>query len=122
MIRGQTSGRSDDNLASAKKRFVTFTESTLPIVQYFDEKNILSRVRGDQTVELVYKEIKEKVLSLLEKDLLDSTQLLLEAIEQKDFNKYSKVSDANLLAFEEETKVFDTSYAIYLFDFFFLMK
>jgi len=33
--RGETSGRSDDNLAAAQKRITTFRESTMPILKYF---------------------------------------------------------------------------------------
>ena len=35
--RGETSGRSDDNLESIKKRFVTYQQETREIVKYYDE-------------------------------------------------------------------------------------
>ncbi len=34
--RGETSGRSDDNIESIKKRFVTYNEETREIVKYYD--------------------------------------------------------------------------------------
>ena len=46
LIRGETSGRSDDNLETARKRFATFRAATLPIVEHFEEKNLLVRVAG----------------------------------------------------------------------------
>ena len=33
--RGKTSGRNDDNVDSIKKRFATYRESTMPIVDHF---------------------------------------------------------------------------------------
>ena len=35
--RGQTSGRSDDNLVSIKKRFVTFRKQSLPVVDFYEK-------------------------------------------------------------------------------------
>jgi adenylate kinase family enzyme len=36
LLRGLSSGRSDDNLESARKRFKTYVETTLPVVKYFE--------------------------------------------------------------------------------------
>jgi adenylate kinase len=33
--RGKTSGRSDDNADTIKKRFHTFTQSSMPVIEYF---------------------------------------------------------------------------------------
>jgi UMP-CMP kinase len=33
--RGETSGRDDDNIESIKKRFRTFTETSMPVVEWF---------------------------------------------------------------------------------------
>lgn len=35
--RGESSGRSDDNIESIKKRFSTFVETSLPVVKYFQD-------------------------------------------------------------------------------------
>lgn len=43
--RGQTSGRADDNIQSIKKRFKTHHEQTLPVIDYYDKKNKVVRVR-----------------------------------------------------------------------------
>lgn len=37
--RGETSGRSDDNAESIKKRFKTFEETSMPVVEYYRGKN-----------------------------------------------------------------------------------
>ncbi|CAD5111450.1 DgyrCDS759, partial [Dimorphilus gyrociliatus] len=44
LTRGQSSGRSDDNLESLKKRLKTYHESTMPILEKFKEQNLLHRI------------------------------------------------------------------------------
>lgn len=51
-------GRSDDNLISARKRFTTYKESTLPVIEHFSNNNILIRIAGDQPVESVWSDLK----------------------------------------------------------------
>jgi UMP-CMP kinase len=46
MNRGQTSGRLDDNVATIKKRFQNFVQETLPVIEYYDKKNKVRRVRS----------------------------------------------------------------------------
>ena len=46
--RGKTSGRADDNEASIVKRFDIFRNSTMPILEFFDELGELYTVSGDQ--------------------------------------------------------------------------
>ena len=76
--RGLTSGRSDDNFASAKKRFQTYRESTLPIIEHYDKQDMVARVRGDQTVENVYEDLKKTLLPLFEAEVLNETNNSLE--------------------------------------------
>ena len=40
--RGKTSGRSDDNLESIRKRFKTFKEETRPIVDHFEKRGLVT--------------------------------------------------------------------------------
>lgn len=35
--RGKSSGRADDNAASIKKRFATYSQETLPVLQYYEQ-------------------------------------------------------------------------------------
>jgi len=42
--RSESSGRTDDNMESLKKRFKTFEEETLPIIDYFEKKGKVIRV------------------------------------------------------------------------------
>lgn len=43
--RGETSGRVDDNAETIKKRFSTFVEETLPVIESYGEENKLKKVR-----------------------------------------------------------------------------
>lgn len=58
LARGLTSGRSDDNVESIRKRFKTFIESTMPIVDSYKLQGKLRVVRTDQSVQLVWESIK----------------------------------------------------------------
>ncbi|KAL4402323.1 bifunctional uridylate/adenylate kinase [Malassezia pachydermatis] len=55
--RGETSGRSDDNIESIKKRFRTFVETSMPVVDYQRTQNKVVDVNAMNTVEQVYKDI-----------------------------------------------------------------
>lgn len=56
--RGATSGRTDDNEQSLRKRFVTFRESTMPIVQLFEKANCAMTINADQPIPQVTDEVK----------------------------------------------------------------
>jgi UMP-CMP kinase len=47
------SGRSDDNLESLKKRFDTYMNDTMPIIHYYEEKNLVKQVAASGTPEEV---------------------------------------------------------------------
>lgn len=55
--RGKTSGRADDNPESILKRFQTFIETSMPVVDYYKEQNKVIQVNSDKPVEEVYTEI-----------------------------------------------------------------
>lgn len=57
--RGQAgSGRTDDNIESLRKRFVTNKESTMPIVKHFEDKGLLRTIDATQTPDQVYGHVK----------------------------------------------------------------
>jgi len=56
--RGKTSGRVDDNIESIKKRFVTFKETSYPVVEYFEKQNKVKRVSCVNSPQKVYAETK----------------------------------------------------------------
>ncbi|KAG5421681.1 URA6 [Candida metapsilosis] len=57
--RGKTSGRADDNIESIKKRFRTFVETSMPVVDYFDKQGKVVKVRCDHPVPVVAKQVLE---------------------------------------------------------------
>ena len=42
--RGETSGRVDDNVETIKKRFRTFMEKTVPVLEKYEQQNKVKRV------------------------------------------------------------------------------
>lgn len=42
--RGETSGRTDDNSETIKKRFKTYIEKTLPVIEYYGNLNKVKKV------------------------------------------------------------------------------
>jgi len=57
--RGQAgSGRTDDNIESLRKRFVTNKESTMPIVNHFEEKGLLRKIDATRSPDEVYDNVK----------------------------------------------------------------
>jgi UMP-CMP kinase len=55
--RGQTSGRADDNEEVIKKRFKTFIETTMPVVNYFESQGRVVKVSAVPPPDEVQKEI-----------------------------------------------------------------
>ncbi|CCF57370.1 hypothetical protein KAFR_0C03790 [Kazachstania africana CBS 2517] len=64
--RGKSSGRIDDNIESIKKRFKTFIDTSMPVIEYFNEQSRVVKINCETSVDEVY----EQVQSAL-KDRLD---------------------------------------------------
>ena len=56
--RGETSGRSDDNLESIQKRFDTFMGQSLPVVEHYEGQGRVRRVSSVPPPDDVYVEVK----------------------------------------------------------------
>lgn len=61
---GKLVQRSDDTLEALEKRLVAYYEQTRPVVDYYEEKNLVSYINADQETEKVYEDIK-KVLEAI---------------------------------------------------------
>lgn len=59
--RAKTSGRSDDNEESIKKRFKTFIDTSMPVVEYYRKEGKTLEIDGTPSQEEVYQELKEKL-------------------------------------------------------------
>ncbi|XP_078173419.1 UMP-CMP kinase 3-like isoform X2 [Carex rostrata] len=51
-------GREDDSVETIKKRFKVFTESTLPVVNYYEQRGKVRKVNAAKPPEEVFKDIK----------------------------------------------------------------
>ena len=56
--RGKTSGRSDDNAESIKKRFQTFVETSMPVVEYFEKEGKVVKISAIKSPDEVYEAVK----------------------------------------------------------------
>ncbi|EPY49748.1 uridylate kinase [Schizosaccharomyces cryophilus OY26] len=54
MDRGKTSGRDDDNAESIKKRFVTFTETSMPVVNALKNDNRCITINAEHDPDTVF--------------------------------------------------------------------
>ena len=60
--RAETSGRSDDNIETIKKRFATFIESTVPVCELYKTRGILKEINAERGIE----EVSTDVLALFD--------------------------------------------------------
>lgn len=61
--RGQKgSNRSDDNEISLKKRLVTYSEATMPIIEHYRKLNLLKKVDATRSPEEVYADVRKLFL------------------------------------------------------------
>jgi UMP-CMP kinase len=57
ILRGQTSGRSDDNEESIRKRFATFKETCMPVIERYERMNKVHRIDGSRAVSDVFADV-----------------------------------------------------------------
>ncbi|GAB7359412.1 hypothetical protein MBLNU230_g6061t1 [Neophaeotheca triangularis] len=57
--RGETSGRSDDNEESIRKRFRTFVETSMPVVEHFEKEGKVARVEAKKGPQEVYQDVQK---------------------------------------------------------------
>ncbi|EGC36218.1 hypothetical protein DICPUDRAFT_151373 [Dictyostelium purpureum] len=55
--RGESSGRSDDNMESIRKRFHTFNVQTKLVIDYYGQFDKVRRIDANRDVSLVYKDV-----------------------------------------------------------------
>ncbi|GMH50279.1 hypothetical protein TL16_g00732 [Triparma laevis f. inornata] len=77
LLRGETSGRSDDNISSLKKRFMTFKSETIPVVKMLEESGVeCVHISGENTLEEVWISTKNVIEELLKAELIERNELL----------------------------------------------
>ncbi|KAK0116043.1 hypothetical protein ONS95_013078 [Cadophora gregata] len=71
--RAKTSARVDDNIAIIQKRFKTFTETTMPVIEHFRSQNRVVQIDASKDTDAVHRDIQ----SMMEEnfgDVLGMTQ------------------------------------------------
>ncbi|KAI1127941.1 uridylate kinase [Nemania abortiva] len=63
--RGKTSGRDDDNAESIRKRFRTFVETSMPVVDYYEKQDRVVRIRADVPPDDVYRATQAELVKRL---------------------------------------------------------
>jgi UMP-CMP kinase len=63
--RGKTSGRADDNAESIRKRFRTFVETSMPVVDHYEKENRVVKVNATATPDGVYADTKVQLRKAL---------------------------------------------------------
>ena len=56
-ILNRNEGRSDDKIEGVLQRISLFKTETLPLIQFFKDKQLLNEINGNLSIEEVYKEI-----------------------------------------------------------------
>lgn len=57
--RGKTSGRADDNIESIKKRFKTFLDQSLPVINWYEKEGRLVKISSEPPIDEVYQEVQK---------------------------------------------------------------
>lgn len=55
--RGETSGRTDDNIESIRKRFATFKSTCYPVIEYYEAKGVAHRIDATKSIDEVFAEV-----------------------------------------------------------------
>ncbi len=66
LLRGKTSGRSDDNIKTTKHRLEVYKQRTEPVLNYYKKQKKLTIINGHQSIKKVAQEIRQ-ILKLLKK-------------------------------------------------------
>lgn len=61
ILRGQTSGRADDNEETAKKRLNTYYSQTLPLKDFYIQEGKYAKIEGMGTIDEIFESIKKAI-------------------------------------------------------------
>jgi len=61
--RGKTSGRADDNIKTIKKRFDTFKNASMPVISYYEKKDLVAKVSSVPAPDEVFVNVCEELES-----------------------------------------------------------
>ncbi|KAF5331049.1 hypothetical protein D9619_005707 [Psilocybe cf. subviscida] len=104
MERGKTSGREDDNEESIKKRFRTYKNETMPVIEHYQKQNKVVEIDSSITVEEVFAETKKEINKLFPLDLDDDTYEPYIPVAQRRQAKLAKLSTLGINASKTAAK------------------
>jgi len=119
--RAETSGRTDDNLKSAQKRFATFERETVPVVEFLrNVQNTLEaqqsaavaslrveNIKGDQTIEEVWRDTQMIMDRFVSNDVWTANAQLIKAILEKNEALYDSLSMKELQGRMQQNEIVD---------------
>lgn len=102
--RGRTSGRSDDNKDTLRRRFHTFREDTVPLVRVLQERKRgkVCRVEAGGSLDEVWGHTKAFLDPIVIGDVLEANRDLLAAAGRQDWEAYAALCDPNLVENQAE--------------------
>jgi UMP-CMP kinase len=116
LTRGETSGRSDDNLASLQKRLDTLTRDTVPVVHFLNEcanggngKFYLCQIAAEGTIAQVWTQTQSHINQIMRNDILTANARLMQAIESQNIPLYASLMDSNMFVDSDTTTTTTTS-------------
>jgi UMP-CMP kinase len=101
--RGETSGRSDDTADIIRKRFRTYVESTMPVIQLYEKEGKVFHVVADTSVDAVFAQTQRILEPLLRREVLQANQRLLDAVHAGDWQAYADLSQGDMTCIEAES-------------------
>lgn len=125
LSRAETSGRSDDNLESARKRFQTFQRQTMPVVRALEEvermeieeqgmgKIHVQHISGQGTVDEVWDATKAAMNDFIRNDVLTANALLINAIDERDVSIYRELCSNEFLKSDEDDSAIEKKFQEY---------
>ncbi|CAH8644601.1 unnamed protein product [Dicrocoelium dendriticum] len=61
---GRCLGRVDDNTETLKLRLRQFKEQGIPVIEYYESRNLVTRIDASKSMEEVFQQVKEMMLSM----------------------------------------------------------
>ena len=61
VLRGQQSGRADDNEETIKKRLVVYHSQTQPLIEWYKQEGLHHHINGSGTLERIFEDIREVI-------------------------------------------------------------
>lgn len=92
-----------DSADTIRKRFRVFAEQTMPIVKHYEAQGKTFHIDAAPAPDTVFKATLHAVRPTLERDVVASTQHMLDAIDSGDFEAYAAMCDPAMTAIEDET-------------------